>query len=362
MRLIDLHCNWALQYARESSQYDPRFYAEIADRLGQLDGYLMGTAARRARVRPACRGLGRPARSLACPGGDDRPLRGRVPRPADPRAGGCRAMALPSRPTDSAGASWGSRVSTSWSARPAISIVSPLCSPGEFASSSSSRQARACSAGPRPTTRAVGSASWDGCSWIGSASWPRQPGSPAHGRRSTWPTSTLARRPTSWTGSRPSVPPGSAAPRPVARLDRSSRGDRVTGLTGPNLDRLRALGGMVGLSCGREHFASPEALRAAIEDDRLPALRGPRGIRGDRDRDRLPERGAPTRRSGERGEHRRLARRKLRSRGRHAPRLRQRRGLHPPARPRASRQAPRPAAVLRCASAPVKGVEIPRLG
>src|SRR4051812_19530450 len=44
MRLIDLHCNWALQYARESSQYDPRFYAGIADQLGQLDGYLMGTS------------------------------------------------------------------------------------------------------------------------------------------------------------------------------------------------------------------------------------------------------------------------------------------------------------------------------
>jgi membrane dipeptidase len=45
MRLIDLHCNWALQYARESSQYDPGFYEGITGRLGQLDGYLMGTRA-----------------------------------------------------------------------------------------------------------------------------------------------------------------------------------------------------------------------------------------------------------------------------------------------------------------------------
>jgi membrane dipeptidase len=45
MRLIDLHCNWALQYAGESSQYDPRLYADISGRLGQLDGYLMGTRA-----------------------------------------------------------------------------------------------------------------------------------------------------------------------------------------------------------------------------------------------------------------------------------------------------------------------------
>lgn len=43
MRLIDLHCNWALQYALESSQYDPRFYADVSGRLDQLEGYLMGT-------------------------------------------------------------------------------------------------------------------------------------------------------------------------------------------------------------------------------------------------------------------------------------------------------------------------------
>jgi len=44
MRLIDLHCNWALQYAAESSQYDASFYPEIAAKLGQVDGYLMGAS------------------------------------------------------------------------------------------------------------------------------------------------------------------------------------------------------------------------------------------------------------------------------------------------------------------------------
>ncbi len=44
MRLIDLHCNWARQYAAESTQYDASFYPEIATRLGQVDGYLMGTS------------------------------------------------------------------------------------------------------------------------------------------------------------------------------------------------------------------------------------------------------------------------------------------------------------------------------
>ena len=44
MRLIDLHCNWARQYAAESSQYDASFYPEIASKVGQVDGYLMGTS------------------------------------------------------------------------------------------------------------------------------------------------------------------------------------------------------------------------------------------------------------------------------------------------------------------------------
>ncbi|AMV36371.1 Zn-dependent dipeptidase, microsomal dipeptidase [Planctomyces sp. SH-PL62] len=44
MRLIDLRCDWALQYAAESSQYDPSAYAEIPGRVPRLDGYLMGTS------------------------------------------------------------------------------------------------------------------------------------------------------------------------------------------------------------------------------------------------------------------------------------------------------------------------------
>jgi membrane dipeptidase len=44
MRLIDLHCNWALQYADASSQYDATFYPEVAGRVKQVDGYLMGTS------------------------------------------------------------------------------------------------------------------------------------------------------------------------------------------------------------------------------------------------------------------------------------------------------------------------------
>ena len=44
MRLIDLHCNWARQYAAESRQYDASFYPDVAPKAGQVDGYLMGTS------------------------------------------------------------------------------------------------------------------------------------------------------------------------------------------------------------------------------------------------------------------------------------------------------------------------------
>ena len=43
MRLIDLHCNWALQYACETCQYDAVDYADVPARLHQVDGYLTGT-------------------------------------------------------------------------------------------------------------------------------------------------------------------------------------------------------------------------------------------------------------------------------------------------------------------------------
>jgi membrane dipeptidase len=44
MRLIDLHCNWALQYAGETCQYDAAAYADVRTRLDQVEGYLTGTA------------------------------------------------------------------------------------------------------------------------------------------------------------------------------------------------------------------------------------------------------------------------------------------------------------------------------
>jgi membrane dipeptidase len=45
MRLIDLHCNWLHQYATETTLHDPTIYAEMPGRLRWLDGYLLGTSA-----------------------------------------------------------------------------------------------------------------------------------------------------------------------------------------------------------------------------------------------------------------------------------------------------------------------------
>ncbi|WP_406697250.1 membrane dipeptidase [Singulisphaera sp. Ch08] len=42
-RLIDLHTDWILQYAQETTVFDPALYPGVLGRLGQSDGYLQGT-------------------------------------------------------------------------------------------------------------------------------------------------------------------------------------------------------------------------------------------------------------------------------------------------------------------------------
>jgi membrane dipeptidase len=44
-RLIDLHCDWILQYAGETTVFDPALYPGVADWLGQAEGYLTGASA-----------------------------------------------------------------------------------------------------------------------------------------------------------------------------------------------------------------------------------------------------------------------------------------------------------------------------
>ena len=44
-RLIDLHTDWLLQYAPETTLFNPDLYAGIAQRLGQAEGYLSATGA-----------------------------------------------------------------------------------------------------------------------------------------------------------------------------------------------------------------------------------------------------------------------------------------------------------------------------
>lgn len=44
-RLIDLHCDWLLQYALESTVFDPALYSGVEARYSQSEGYLQGTSA-----------------------------------------------------------------------------------------------------------------------------------------------------------------------------------------------------------------------------------------------------------------------------------------------------------------------------
>ena len=45
MRLIDLHVDWLLQYARETTVFDPALYPGTANHTSQLEGYLQTTRA-----------------------------------------------------------------------------------------------------------------------------------------------------------------------------------------------------------------------------------------------------------------------------------------------------------------------------
>ncbi len=53
MRLIDLRCDWALQYAAESTLYVPGEHPEIPGRVDRLDGYLTGVETAVLVCRPA---------------------------------------------------------------------------------------------------------------------------------------------------------------------------------------------------------------------------------------------------------------------------------------------------------------------
>lgn len=43
MRLVDLHTDWILQYAPETTVFDPALYPGVPGRLSQAEGYLQGT-------------------------------------------------------------------------------------------------------------------------------------------------------------------------------------------------------------------------------------------------------------------------------------------------------------------------------
>jgi membrane dipeptidase len=44
IRLVDLYCDWSRQYAAETTEYEGTLYPEVSDRVGRLDGYLLGAS------------------------------------------------------------------------------------------------------------------------------------------------------------------------------------------------------------------------------------------------------------------------------------------------------------------------------
>jgi hypothetical protein len=83
MRLVDLHCDWLRQYATETTLYDRSLYPEVPDRVGRLDGYLLGTSLA-VLVCAQARRLVQAAGRLALARVDDRAIRGRIHRENPP--------------------------------------------------------------------------------------------------------------------------------------------------------------------------------------------------------------------------------------------------------------------------------------
>ena len=156
MRLVDLHCDWLRQYATETTLHRASLYPEVPDRVGRLDGYLLGTSltvlacARKPEdwsAQPDAWGslgllLARYESEFA--GRLVRDRRGRR------RAGGRRP------PMGCAGACSASPGSTSWSGTPTTSTACRPSSRAGSASSSRSPRARGSWADRRPRETSAG--------------------------------------------------------------------------------------------------------------------------------------------------------------------------------------------------------------
>ncbi len=280
MRLIDLHCNWALQYSGETCHYDSAAYADVRTRLDQVEGYLTGTGivvltcGRRAgdwaRQPDAWQTLGDmiaryeaefPGRLLIGP--DD--VTRWTAEPPDSIAWGILGVegfdALVRQPAD-------------------LDRLPGLFGRGvrvfQLVETEASVLGGAAVAGDDRGLTELGWAFLDRLEGLSGASGPRGP-------RPVIDLADLSFRATgdvlAWFESDPTRLQRLLLVRSHGTIG-TAHNPVVTGLSAENLQRLRALGGVVGLSPGLPFFASPEAFRDAIEATATVPFRGLAGYTG----------------------------------------------------------------------------------
>jgi membrane dipeptidase len=280
MRLIDLHCNWALQYAGESSQYEPRLYAEISGRLGQVDGYLMGT---RASVLTG----GRRAEDWAAREDPWEALGDMIARyeaefPGRLLHGPEDVARWEAEPAD--GLCWGVLGVEGFDALIRkvgdLDHLADLLTRGvrvfQLIETGASRLGGAAAPGDDRGLTDLGRHFLDGLLDL----------APAKGAAGPRPAVDLAdmNGPTTadvltWFEDDPARRERLLLVRSHGSIERPDR-PAVTGLTASNLGRLRALGGLIGLGVGMADFPSAEEFRAAIEAVAAEPFEGRAGYEG----------------------------------------------------------------------------------
>ncbi len=286
-RLIDLHVDWLLQYAPDSTAFDPRV----------IPGSRPAPAGRRLPadhpggghlVLPERRRVGEPPRPLGRADRTDRPDRGRVLRPPPDRPRRLRPLGR-RQGRDDLGRHRDRRVRRRRSGRPP---TCPASRPSSSAASGSSSRST-----PRPAPSAGSSAPGDdrgllplGREFLDAllAAVPERAAQPEGPPRPRPPQPARVRRSPRLVRGRP------------RRVDRLipiySHGTPVhDGFATPralpidHLRRLRALGGFVGISVSPPFFAPPR--RSRPRSGWWPRSRsGATRVRRDRHRDRLPGR------------------------------------------------------------------------
>jgi membrane dipeptidase len=280
MRLIDLHCNWALQYAGETSQYDPQLYADIAERIVQVDGYLMGTEA-------SVLTCGRRPADWAAQGDPWRVLTEMIARyeaefPGRLLHGPEDVVRWRAEPSD--GLCWAVLGVEGFDAlvREAgdLDRLAGLFSRGV-------RVFQLVETGASMLGGAAGSGDDRGLTELGHLFLERLFDlAPAAGEVSPRPVVDLADLNHRTTADVLAWFEADAARRERLLLVRSHGSidgpglSGGTGLTGANADRLRALGGVIGLSAWADDLPSAEAFRAAIEDVASRPFEGRTGYEG----------------------------------------------------------------------------------